>query len=82
MVADGEIKRRITYVSMGRFLTDKNINFNAIQNVISALWRPREGMEIIDWICKKYWKEAHGHLNRVCWCIILSKIVKTDIQLN
>lgn len=36
------------YVLIGRFLTEKNINFNAMQNVIASLWRPREGMEIHD----------------------------------
>lgn len=37
-----------TYVLIGRFLTDKNINFNAMQNVMASLWRPKEGMEIHD----------------------------------
>lgn len=35
VVAEGEIKKRTTYVVVGRFLTDKNINFNAMQNVIA-----------------------------------------------
>lgn len=37
-----------TYVLVGRFLTDKNINFNAMQNVLASLWRPKEGMEVHD----------------------------------
>lgn len=45
MVAEGEIKARNAYVLVGRFLTERNINLNAIQNVIASLWRPREGME-------------------------------------
>lgn len=44
-IADGEIK---TYVLVGRFVTEKNINFGAMQNVMASLWRPREGMEIHD----------------------------------
>ncbi|WOG99740.1 hypothetical protein DCAR_0519095 [Daucus carota subsp. sativus] len=37
-----------TYVLVGRFLTDKNINFNAMQNVMASLWRPKVGMEVHD----------------------------------
>ncbi|XP_074352279.1 uncharacterized protein LOC141691439 [Apium graveolens] len=37
-----------SFVLVGRFLTEKNINFNAIQNVMASLWRPKEGMEIHD----------------------------------
>lgn len=49
VVAEGEVQRPvITYVLMGRFVTDKNINFNAMQNVLAALWRPKEGMEVYD----------------------------------
>lgn len=39
---------RSKYVLIGRFLTEKNVNFNAMQNVMASLWRPREGMEIHD----------------------------------
>lgn len=48
VVAKGDIGKRNTYVLVGRFLTEKNINFNAMQNVIASLWRPKEGMEIVD----------------------------------
>lgn len=37
-----------TFVLIGRFLTDKNINFIAMQNVMASLWRPKEGMEVHD----------------------------------
>ncbi|XP_074327914.1 uncharacterized protein LOC141665829 [Apium graveolens] len=37
-----------SYVLVGRFLIEKNINFKAMQNVIASLWRPKEGMEIHD----------------------------------
>ncbi|KAL8128213.1 hypothetical protein AgCh_014971 [Apium graveolens] len=37
-----------SYVLVGSFLTDKIINFNAMRNVMSSLWRPKEGMEIHD----------------------------------
>lgn len=40
---DGE-----TYVLVGRFLTDKNINFQAMLSVLASLWRPKEGVEIHD----------------------------------
>lgn len=49
LVADeGVANNAPTYVLIGRFLTDKNINFNAMQNVMASLWRPKEGMEIHD----------------------------------
>lgn len=37
-----------TYVLIGRFLTDKNINSQAMQNVLASIWRPKEGVEIHD----------------------------------
>lgn len=64
---------------MGRFLTDKHINFNAIRNVIASLWRLKEGMKIhdlggidtlsfsiISWICRKLLMVDHGRLNKLC----------------
>ncbi|XP_074374460.1 uncharacterized protein LOC141714863 [Apium graveolens] len=36
------------YVLVGKFLTEKNINFNAMQNVMAAFWRLKEGMEVHD----------------------------------
>lgn len=48
IVVEGEIKTRSTFVLVGRFLTERNINFTAMQNVIASLWRPKEGMEIHD----------------------------------
>ncbi|XP_074346275.1 uncharacterized protein LOC141685050 [Apium graveolens] len=47
-VAESDIKARNTFVLVGRFLTDKNINFNAMKNVMASLWRPREGMDVLD----------------------------------
>lgn len=37
-----------SYVLIGRFLTERNVNFNAMQNVMAFLWRPKEGMEVHD----------------------------------
>lgn len=49
VVANEEIPgKEQSFVLVGRFLTEKNINFNAMQNVIASLWRPKEGMEIHD----------------------------------
>lgn len=39
---------RQSFVLVGRLLTEKNINFNALRNVIASLWRSKEGMEIHD----------------------------------
>lgn len=33
---------------MGKFLTGKNINYSAMQNVMAGLWRPNEGMEVYE----------------------------------
>lgn len=66
-VGEGIVTTNVqTYVLVGRFLTDKNINLNAMQNVMASLWRPKEGMEVHDlgildirlssitcWICKR-----------------------------
>lgn len=49
VVANEEIQQnKEAFILIGRFLTEKNINFNAMQNVLSSLWRPKEGMEIHD----------------------------------
>lgn len=49
IVANTEVvKQKQTYVLIGKFLTEKNINFPAMQNVMATLWRPREGMEVHD----------------------------------
>lgn len=49
IIKENEAKpQQPTYVLVGRFLTEKNINFRAMQNVIASLWRPKEGMEIHD----------------------------------
>lgn len=37
-----------SYVLIGRFLTEKNINFTAMQIVLASIWRPKEGVEIHD----------------------------------
>lgn len=37
-----------TYMLVGKFLTEKNINFNAMQHVMAGLWRTKEGMEVHD----------------------------------
>lgn len=44
-----EVKQTVKEFSLvGKFLTEKNINFNAMQNVLASLWRPKEGMEVHD----------------------------------
>lgn len=49
IVAEVEVQKpKETYVLVGCFLTDKNINFNAMQNVLASLWRPKEGMKVHD----------------------------------
>lgn len=46
-VEDGNEKKE-SFVLVGRFLTEKNINFPVMQSVLASLWRPKEGMEIHD----------------------------------
>ncbi|XP_074336841.1 uncharacterized protein LOC141674013 [Apium graveolens] len=38
-------ENRIRFVLVAKVLTEKIINFNAMQNVLAVLWRPKEGME-------------------------------------
>lgn len=39
IVTEGEvIQQQKTYVLVGRFLTEKNVNFNAMRNVLASLW--------------------------------------------
>lgn len=42
------------FVLIGKFLTEKNINFQAMQNVLPSLWRPKEEVEIHDLGGRKY----------------------------
>lgn len=42
------VKQQPTFILIERFLTGKNINFQAMQNVLASIWRPREGMEVHD----------------------------------
>lgn len=43
-----EQNKKESFLLVGRFLTEKNINFQAMQNVLASLWRPKEGMEVHD----------------------------------
>lgn len=45
---DEVVVSKQTYMLVGRFLTEKNINYNAMQNVMAGLWRPKEGMEVYE----------------------------------
>lgn len=45
---EGIQQAKDTFVLVGRFITEKNVNFNAMQNMFASLWRPREGMEVHD----------------------------------
>lgn len=45
---EGVERTKESFVLIGRFLTEKNINFSAMQNVLSSIWRPKEGVEIHD----------------------------------
>lgn len=45
---DEMAKVKETFILVGRFLTEKNINFIAMQNMMASLWRPKEGVEIHD----------------------------------
>ena len=47
IIGEDEIrKNQQSYVLVGRILLEKNINFNAMQNVMASLWRPKEGIEV------------------------------------
>ncbi|WOG99984.1 hypothetical protein DCAR_0519340 [Daucus carota subsp. sativus] len=40
--------KKESFILVGRFLTEKNINLQAMRNVLASLWRPKEGVEIHD----------------------------------
>lgn len=42
------VQQKQTHVLIDKFLTEKNINFIAMQNVMATLWRSKEGMEVHD----------------------------------
>lgn len=42
------VETKPAFVLVRRLLTQKNINFNAMRNVIASMWRPKKGMEIHD----------------------------------
>lgn len=48
------VAQKQMYVLIGKFLTEKSINFNAMQNVMATLWRPKEGMEVHDLVGFRY----------------------------
>lgn len=49
LMMEGDVSRdKQTFILVGRFLTERNINFLAMQNVLAALWRPQKGVEIHD----------------------------------
>lgn len=55
LVANSEIvEQKPTYMLVGKFLTEKNVNFQAMQNLLASLWRPREGMEVYEMGDQKY----------------------------
>ncbi|XP_074360862.1 uncharacterized protein LOC141701122, partial [Apium graveolens] len=47
VIANNEMtEQKTTFILVGKFLTEKTINFQAMQNLTASLWRPREGMEV------------------------------------
>ncbi|KAL9411498.1 hypothetical protein AB3S75_045157 [Citrus x aurantiifolia] len=44
----GETKIDFRYCLVGRFLTDKVINFSAMKNTMASLWHPGKGVYIKD----------------------------------
>lgn len=49
IIRNEEIKScKESFVLVGRFITEKIINFNAMQIVLASLWRAKEGVDIHD----------------------------------
>lgn len=46
VAANEVVVQKQTYMLVGKFLTEKNININVMQNVMASVWRPKEGMEV------------------------------------
>lgn len=48
IVGAEERQSKNIFILAGKCLTEKNINFNEMWNVLASLWRSKEGMEIHD----------------------------------
>lgn len=53
-VVVGEREVILSTILVDKFLMDKHINFQAMQNVLASIWRPREGVEIHDMGGQRY----------------------------
>lgn len=72
IIPEGEVeKRQDTCVLVWRFFTEKNINFNAMKNVLVSFGgiAIRLFFFIIFWICRRFWMGKHERLNKACWYI-------------
>lgn len=41
-------EKKDTFIMVGKFMTNKNINFQAMRNLMASIWRPKEGTEVHD----------------------------------
>lgn len=49
VVTNNEVsEQKPSYMLVGKFLTEKNVNFQAMQNLMASLWCPKEGMEVYE----------------------------------
>ncbi|XP_074323064.1 uncharacterized protein LOC141660008 [Apium graveolens] len=55
VVGNEEVRpNKKTFMLIGRLLTEKNVNFTAMQNVLASLWRPKEVVEIHNLGAQRY----------------------------
>ena len=52
--AEEVIQTPVKFLLKWKFLTERNINFNTMQNVILSLWRPKKDMEVHDFGSQRY----------------------------
>lgn len=84
-----------TYVLIGKFLTDKNVNFQAMQNVLASIWRPKEGVEIHDLGGQRYsfvffhvldlqkvLEGGRGRLSKAYYCTKSLRTMKIHIKYS
>lgn len=48
MASNEMVAPKQTYMLVGKFLTEKNIKYNTMQNIMAGLWRPKKGIEVHD----------------------------------
>ena len=83
------------YCLVGKFLTDKTLDFTAMCNRLINLWRPGKGIHIKDipskntclnsfilWTCDKFWMEVLGLSIIFIWFCTITNLETYQLQFH